>query len=76
MDFYCHKAKLIIEIDGSQHYTEPGRQKDEFCTEILEGYNLKVIRFSNRQINTNFQGVCEYIDEIVKAPLREGGEPR
>ena len=36
-DFYCHKAKLIIEIDGSQHYTEEGRQKDEFRTEILEG---------------------------------------
>ena len=55
-DFYCHKAKLIIEIDGAQHYTEEGRQKDEFRTEILEGYDLKVIRFSNRQINTNFRG--------------------
>ena len=71
-DFYCHKAKLIIEIDGSQHYTEEGRQKDEFRTEILEGYDLKVIRFTNRQINTNFRGVCEYIDATVKASLREG----
>jgi very-short-patch-repair endonuclease len=68
-DFYCHKAKLIIEIDGSQHYTEEGRQKDEFRTEILEGYDLKVIRFTNRQINTNFHGVCKYIDIIVKASL-------
>ena len=75
-DFYCHKAKLIIEIDGEQHYTEDGRQKDEFRTEILEGYDLKVIRFTNRQINTNFQGVCEYIDAIVKASLTEGGGPR
>ena len=75
-DFYCHKAKLIIEIDGSQHYTEEGRQKDEFRTEILEGYDLKVIRFTNRQINTNFRGVCEYIDATVKASLREGGGPR
>ena len=72
-DFYCHKAKLIIEIDGSQHYAEEGRQKDEFRTEILEGYDLKVIRFTNRQINTNFRGVCEYIDAAVKASLREGG---
>ena len=71
-DFYCHKAKLIIEIDGSQHYTEDGRQKDEFRTEILEGYDLRVIRFTNRQINRNFRGVCEYIDAAVKASLREG----
>ena len=75
-DFYCHKAKLIVEIDGSQHYTEDGRQKDEFRTEILECYDLKVIRFTNHQINTNFRGVCEYIDAAVKASLREGGGPR
>ena len=72
-DFYCHRAKLIIEIDGSQHHTEQGKQKDDFRTEILEGYDLKVIRFTNHQINTNFYGVCEYIDAVVKASLREGG---
>ena len=75
-DFYCHKAKLIIEIDGAQHYTEEGLQKDNFRTEILEGYDLKVIRFTNHQIHKNFRGVCEYIDEVVKAYLREGGGPR
>ena len=75
-DFYCHKAKLVIEIDGSQHYTEEGRKKDEFRTEILEGSTLKVIRFTNHQINTNFHGVCAYIDFAVKASLREGGGPR
>ena len=72
-DFYCHKAKLIIEIDGSQHHTEEGKRKDEFRTEILKGYDLKVVRFTNRQINTNFKGVCKYIDSVVKASLREGG---
>ena len=72
-DFYCHKAKLVVEIDGSQHYTDEGKRKDDFRTEILEGYDLKVIRFSNRHINTNFRGVCEYIDAAVKASLREGG---
>ena len=76
VDFYCHKAKLVIEIDGSQHYTEEGEQKDEFRTEILEKYNLKIIRFTNRQIDKNFQGVCDYIDSIVKASLLEGGGPR
>ncbi len=72
-DFYCHKAKLIIEIDGPQHDTEQGKQKDEFRTEILAGYDLKVIRFTNMAIDTNFRGVCEYIDAVVKASLREGG---
>ncbi len=75
-DFYCHKAKLVIEIDGSQHYFEENMLKDEFRTEILEGYGLKVIRFTNRQINTSFKAVCEYIDLVVKASIFEGGGPR
>ena len=66
-DFYCHKAKLVIEIDGSQHYTEKGKQRDEFRTEILEGYDLKIIRFTNYQIDKHFQAVCTYIDTVVKS---------
>ena len=72
-DFYCHRARLIIEIDGSQHYTKIGKQKDDFRTEILEGYDLRIIRFTNNQINTNFRGVCEYIDGAVSTFLREEG---
>lgn len=72
-DFYCHKAKLIIEIDGSQHYTKKGKESDEFRTEILEGYDLKIIRFKNYQINANFHGVCRYIDAVVQASLSEEG---
>ena len=68
-DFYSHKAKLIIEIDGSQHYTEEGKNGDEFRTERLEEYDLKIIRFTNYQIDTNFYGVCKYIDKIVKEEL-------
>ena len=64
-DFYCHKAKLVIEIDGSQHFTSEAQQKDGFRTEILEGYGLNVIRFTNVQINQNFEGVCLYIDKVV-----------
>ena len=75
-DFYCHKAKLIIEVDGSQHYSEQGLQSDALRTEVLEGYNLKVLRFTNIQIDTNFVAVCQYIDHVVKASLREGGGPR
>lgn len=68
-DFYCHKAKLIVEIDGSQHYTEVGKEKDEFRTETLENYGLTVIRFTNYQVNENFKGVCQYIDRVVKEKL-------
>ena len=70
-DFYCYPAKLVIEIDGAQHYTEKGRQKDEFRTEKLEGYDLKVIRFTNNQIETNFNGVCRYIDQVVKDLIQD-----
>ena len=70
-DFYCHKAKLVIEIDGSQHFTSDGKRKDEFRTSILEGYDLKVIRFTNFRIDENFEGVCKYIDLIVKREITE-----
>ena len=73
VDFYCHRAKLIIEIDGAQHFTEEGHQKDELRTVILERYGLKVVRFTNREIDTKFSAVCDCIDTIVKASLCEGG---
>ena len=73
VDFYCHKAKLVIEIDGSQHYADEGIKKDTFRTEKLENCDLKIIRFSNRDIDTNFVSICEYIDKVVKASLYEGG---
>ena len=68
-DFYCHKAHLVIEIDGSQHYTEEGRTRDDFRTEILEGYDLLVIRFTNEQVDKNFDGVCGFIEKTVSAIL-------
>jgi very-short-patch-repair endonuclease len=69
-DFYCHEAKLVIEIDGLQHTTEEGALKDEFRTEILESYGLRVIRFTNHQIDTRFKDVCRYIDYVVKGEKR------
>ncbi|MBP3372040.1 MAG: endonuclease domain-containing protein [Clostridia bacterium] len=68
-DFYCHKAKLVVEIDGSQHFSDEGMRLDDFRTEILQGYDLKVIRFNNRQVNENFAGVCAYIDAVVRKEL-------
>ncbi len=68
-DFYCHQAKLIIEIDGAHHYTPEGRSYDEARTEILEQYGLSVIRFSNRDIEDKFDGVCCMIDKTIKAKM-------
>ena len=65
-DFYCHAAKLVIELDGSQHYEEQHKRYDDFRTEILEGYDLTVIRFTNTQIKKNFEGLCQYIDRVVQ----------
>ena len=65
VDFYCHKARLVIEIYGSQHDTEKGMAQDKLRTDFFEKINLCVIRFSNRQIENDFVRVCEYIDQVV-----------
>ena len=58
VDFYCHAAKLVIEIDGNQHYTEQGIAYDTERTQVLQGYGLKVLRYTNQQLECNFQEVC------------------
>lgn len=65
-DFYCHKARLIIELDGSQHYEENAVIKDKIRTQRIEKRDLTVIRIPNIEVNKNFDGVCRYIDMIVK----------
>ena len=67
VDFYCASAKLVIEIDGSQHYEELEREHDVKRTAFLESLGLTVIRFSNRDIDRDFSGVCEQIDLIIKS---------
>ena len=66
VDFYCHKAGLVIEIDGSQHYTSDGRDYDEMRSEVLGRYGLKVIRFTNFDVDKNFDGVCFMIDKVIR----------
>ena len=70
-DFYCAKSKLIIELDGSGHYSEDGKQYDAERTAFLEEYGLTVIRIPNTEIHENFRGVCEYIDHLVKQSLSQ-----
>ncbi|MBQ3483004.1 MAG: DUF559 domain-containing protein [Clostridia bacterium] len=65
-DFYCHKARLVIELDGSQHYTPDGKSRDEARTKALERYSLHVLRFSNKDIDDHFDGVCQEIERIIK----------
>ena len=66
VDFYCADARLVIELDGSQHYTEQGKAYDEERSAILHGYGLKVLRFSNRDVNNHFAAACETIDREVQ----------
>ena len=64
-DFYCHQAKLVIEIDGSEHFTPHGKIHDQERTKILEQYGLIVIRFSNSDVDERFNSVCKMIDKII-----------
>ncbi len=66
VDFHCPKAKLVIELDGSQHYEEETAAKDKARTEFLQSLDLEVIRFTNSDINRNFEAVCNAIDYEVK----------
>ena len=68
-DFYCAKARIVIEIDGGGHYTEEQIYKDKLRTEYLNSKGLSVIRFTNTDIERNFQGVCEFIDIQIKQSL-------
>ena len=70
-DFYSAEAKLVIELDGSQHYTDEEQINDEIRTAFLEGYGLRVIRVPNSEIHSNFDGVCEYIDAVIKQSLSQ-----
>ncbi|MBQ4107906.1 MAG: endonuclease domain-containing protein [Clostridia bacterium] len=61
VDFYCANAKIVIELDGSQHYTESAIKKDEKRDKFLNEFGITVLRYSNYDINTNFKGVCNDI---------------
>ena len=69
VDFYCASAKLVIEIDGSQHYTEQGKEYDTNRTAVISTYGVCILRFSNMEIDKQFQSVCMRIDTEVKKRL-------
>ena len=64
-DFYSAEAKLVIELDGSQHYEDDNLEKDAERTAYLNGLGLRVIRYSNADINCRFDQVCQQIHRII-----------
>ncbi len=83
-DFYCAKARLVIELDGSGHYSKEQSISDSKRTAAMEELNLKVMGIPNIEVDRNFRNVCEYIDCVVReslpqspaviAPSEEGAE--
>ena len=68
-DFYCAEAKIVVELDGSEHYSEEGKERDRERTEFLNGYGITVVRIINTDIWKNFESVCLYIDKMVKLAI-------
>lgn len=66
VDFYCSSARLVIEVDGSQHYTEQGKAYDAERSAVLERYGLEVLRFSNCEVDYEFPYVCEKIHKMIQ----------
>ena len=75
-DFYCPLLKLVIEVDGGQHYSEDGKIHDERRAEFLEGLGIRTIRFNNLDVLKNLEGVLESIEnELPPTPsLKKEGE--
>ena len=74
LDFYCVKARLVIELDGSQHYTPEGRRRDAKRDAYLRGEGLEVLRFENIELMTNEEGVEQLIYERVQKAMRNRPE--
>ena len=68
-DFYCAKAKLVIELDGSGHYSDEMKEKDHVRTCELSALGVNVLRICNLDVDNNFFGVCEYIDNFVRCTI-------
>ena len=69
VDFYCASAKLVIEVDGSQHYEAQGMADDAERSAFLTDLGLEILRFSNREIDRDFRIVCEQIDIAIQKRL-------
>ncbi len=66
VDFYCHQAKLVIELDGSQHCEDKQHEYDNKRSRELEEMGIRVVRFTNLEIDTQFDEVCEIIASLIE----------
>jgi very-short-patch-repair endonuclease len=69
LDFYCRKLKLAIELDGSQHYSDEGMAYDSARTEFLHSKGIKVLRYTNTDVDRRFDLVCDAIMNEIKERL-------
>ena len=70
VDFYCPKGKLIVEVDGGQHYEKAGIKKDQERDRYLQDLGLTVLRFSDIDVLKNIDGVIEKIHEYIQSSLK------
>ncbi len=75
VDFYCYQAKLIVELDGSQHCEPKAVEYDKIRTQYLSDQGYLVVRISNLDVMKDFQAVCEYIERIARKRLKEDPHP-
>ena len=64
-DFYCPKAKLVVEVDGGQHSSDEIVEYDKLRNEYMAGLGLRIIRFTNMEVLTNIKGVIEVIERNI-----------
>ena len=69
-DFYCPAAKLVIELDGGQHYDDKKMLDDEHRSAIINQYGIRVVRIPNNEIDNNFYNVCTYLDSVIKKRIK------
>lgn len=71
VDFFCHHAKLVIELDGGQHFQDENTYRDDLRTGFLESQGLFVLRFTNWEVDHRFAQVCQRIKEVADQRLVE-----
>ena len=75
-DFYCPAAKLVIELDGGQHYDDIMMVEDKQRTSIIKQYGVDVLRIPNNEVDSNFYNVCTYLDNIIKERIEGNSSVR
>ena len=72
-DFYAPSIRLVVEVDGSQHFEETGQRYDAARSEFLRQQGVRVLRFTNEQIQRRFSSACEAVERAI-ADIRAGKE--